>query len=124
MSSTSTEVAALSLRCASNGGMLGAARLNPASAAAATSTSPPKTAIRPRIQASCTRRADGGTGLRPGKGDLAVSHLGVGNFNAETSQPDIGQLCRGQQTDRGNSEILQNLRAKPYLAPLLGAGGF
>src|SRR5206468_9566408 len=56
------------------------------------------------------------------KAALAVGCFGVGDFNAKAGQADVGEFRRGQQPDRGNAEVLQDLRAEPDLAPLLGAG--
>src|SRR5690348_7693084 len=43
------------------------------------------------------------------------------DFDAETAEADISALARGQQADRGNAEILEDLRAQADLAPLLRA---
>src|SRR4051812_13335712 len=116
-------MAPASPRCASICGVLGAAKLSPARAAMTAAAAMAKTAIRPRMRASC---ADGITMVARQRGEektaLAVGRFGVGDFNAEPGQPDVGELRRGQQPDRGNTEVLEDLRAEPDLAPLLGAG--
>src|SRR5262245_2939178 len=56
-----------------------------------------------------------------------VDALGRHDLDPEAREPDIGEPGRGQQADRGDAQILENLGAKPDLAPLprardLGAG--
>src|SRR6185295_5067077 len=91
--------------CASICGVLGAAKLSPASAAMAAAATMAKTAIRPRMQASC---ADDITMVARQRGEektaLAVGRFGVGDFNTETGHAEVGQLRRSQQQDRGNTE--------------------
>ena len=43
--------------------------------------------------------------------------LGLGDPDAEAFEADIVALARGEKIDRGNAEILQDLRAEPDLAP-------
>src|SRR4051812_48924218 len=109
--------------CASSCGVFGAAKLSPASAAMAAAATMAKTAIRPHMRASC---ADGTAMVARQRGEektaLAVGRFGIGDFNADPGQPDVGKLRRGQQPDRGNTEVLEDLRAEPDFAPLLGAG--
>src|SRR5438128_10034434 len=57
----------------------------------------------------------------------SIQIFGGQNLDAEAGEANIGQLGRGEQPDRGNAEVLQNLRAETDLAPLararhLGAG--
>src|SRR5262245_10185719 len=56
-----------------------------------------------------------------------IDAFGRHDLNPEAREPDIGEPGRGQQADRGDAQILENLGAKPDLAPLprardLGAG--
>src|SRR5262249_56269006 len=56
-----------------------------------------------------------------------IDALGRHDLDPEAREPDIGEPGRGQQADRGDAQILENLGAKPDLAPLprardLGAG--
>src|SRR4029453_7359391 len=47
-----------------------------------------------------------------------VDALGRHDLDPEAREPDIGEPGRGQQADRGDAQILENLGAKPDLAPL------
>src|SRR5262245_14637820 len=40
------------------------------------------------------------------------------NLDPEAGEPDIGELAPGDETDRGNTEVFEDLRAEPDLAPL------
>src|SRR5205814_4622177 len=40
------------------------------------------------------------------------------NLNPESGKPNIGELRGGQQPDRGNAEVFEDLRAEADLAPL------
>src|SRR5690348_18431423 len=53
----------------------------------------------------------------------AVYRLRCDNFDAESRKTDISPFGGGQQPDRGNPQILENLRAKTNFAPLARAGG-
>src|SRR6202035_2224447 len=49
------------------------------------------------------------------------------DLDAEAGEPDVAVLRRGDQADRRDAEVLEDLRAEPDLAPLalplgLGAG--
>src|SRR3954453_9828516 len=47
-----------------------------------------------------------------------VDQFGRRDFDARTAKTDIGELGRGQQPDRGDAQILEDLGAEPDLAPL------
>src|ERR1700690_4162296 len=60
-------------------------------------------------------------------GCLCIDGFARLDFDTKAAKPDISALGRGQKPDRGNSEVLEDLRAEPNLAPLprtsgLGAG--
>ena len=59
---------------------------------------------------------------------VALQSLGLGDFDAETGDPDIGARARRQELDRRDPQVAQDLRPEPHLAPLdaalaLGIGG-
>src|SRR5262249_10915931 len=56
--------------------------------------------------------------------DLTINDFSRSDLDSKAGQTDIGAFRRGQQSDRGDAEILENLSAKPDLAPLLRAGRF
>src|SRR5262249_30279449 len=47
-----------------------------------------------------------------------IDHLGRHDLNPEPGETDIGELGGSQQADRGDAQVLENLRAQPDLAPL------
>src|SRR5262245_41412371 len=58
----------------------------------------------------------------------SIQMLRRDNLDPEAGKPHVGELRRGEQPDRGNAEIFQDLGAQPHLAPLararhLRAGG-
>src|SRR5262245_34164307 len=53
---------------------------------------------------------------------LNIKRLSRYDFDPEPAEPNISTLGRGQQPDRGDPEILEDLSTKSDLAPLLGAG--
>src|SRR5581483_1142666 len=54
----------------------------------------------------------------------AVERLGRHDLDAEAAEADIGALRGGEQADRGDVEVAQDLRAEADLAPLPRARGF
>src|SRR5262245_6513525 len=52
---------------------------------------------------------------------LSLDRLGLLDLDAESGEAHIGELLRGEQPDRGNAEITEDLRAEPDLAPLARA---
>src|SRR5690606_32500427 len=48
-----------------------------------------------------------------------LSDLGLCDADAEAFQPDIVALARGDQVDRGDAEVLQDLGSEPDLAPFV-----
>jgi len=53
----------------------------------------------------------------------AFQRLGGDDLDAEAADADIGALAGGQQADRGNAEVAQDLRAEADLTPLPRARG-
>src|SRR2546429_9106836 len=50
-----------------------------------------------------------------------LQRLGRDDLDAEASEAHIGALGRGQQPDRGDAEVFEDLRAQSDLAPLPAA---
>src|SRR5262245_5134504 len=101
-------------RVSANFGSVGAAdaaSARPAAATAATTERLRNHRLMPRMLACGTdeKKADGS----------AFQRFRCHDFDPETAQPDIGALTRRQQADRGNAEILEDLRAQADFAPLL-----
>src|SRR5262245_32393896 len=66
-----------------------------------------------------SRRDQGNAGVLS-----AIERLGSDDFDAEAGKADISPLARGEEADRGNAEVAQNLRAQSDFAPLpLARGG-
>src|SRR6516162_6619733 len=54
--------------------------------------------------------------------DLTIDDFGRRDLDSESGKAYIGAFRRGQQSDRTDAEVLENLSAEPDLAPLLRAG--
>src|SRR5438445_4267679 len=57
-----------------------------------------------------------------GSGAMTIgssNNLGLGDVDAKAFEADIVALARGDQVDRGNAEIFQDLRAQADLAPFV-----
>src|SRR6478736_2008474 len=52
----------------------------------------------------------------------ALDWLGRHNLNAKASETNVSALAGGEQANRGNAEVLENLRAQPDFAPLPRTG--
>src|ERR1700719_3184890 len=78
-----------------------------------------------RSTSSATRRTSRSWRGSRDKGQcvLPLQRLGRDDLDAEAGEPDIGALGRGQQPDRGDPEVFEDLRAEADLAPLPAAGG-
>src|SRR6185312_1599495 len=59
-----------------------------------------------------------------GRRTSAVQLLRAGDLDAEAAQAHVGSLRGGEQFDRGDAEVLQDLRTEADLAPLPRARGF
>src|SRR5262249_44086895 len=54
--------------------------------------------------------------------DLTVDDLGRRDLDSKSGKADIGAFRRGQQSNRADTEVLENLSTESDLAPLLRAG--
>src|SRR5450756_3121186 len=54
---------------------------------------------------------------------LAFQRFGPHDLDAEAAEADISALAGGEQPDRGNTDVLEDLRAQADLAPLPRARG-
>src|SRR4029078_3857417 len=52
----------------------------------------------------------------------ALDWLGRHNLNAKASETNVSAFAGGEQANRGNAEVLENLRAQPDFAPLPRTG--
>src|SRR5262249_44786058 len=70
---------------------------------------------------TCSRWWHGGDTWKSASERLCFDCFGVGDLDAEAGETDIGHLAGRQQTNRGDAEVAQDLRAEADLAPLLGS---